>query len=103
MFSQSFAMTSKEEKIISFDPNGLAEGKNLYGLPFNEEEADIIVLPVPWEVTVSYSTGTARAPRAILEASKQVDLYDADVNDGWKRGIFMKKIDKSILKQSKSL
>ncbi|HYV94774.1 MAG TPA: agmatinase family protein [Chitinophagales bacterium] len=96
-------MNSKEEKIKRFDPNGVASGKNLYGLPFNEEESDIIVLPVPWEVTVSYSAGTARAPKAILETSKQVDLYDADVEDAWKRGIFMKKIDKDILKQSKSL
>lgn len=96
-------MSSKEEKIKHFDPNGLATGKNLYGLPFNEQEADIIVLAVPWEVTVSYSAGTARAPRAILEASKQVDLYDADVEDAWKRGIFMKKIDKDILKQGKKL
>src|SRR6185503_4413126 len=96
-------MNSKEEKIKRFDPNGLASGKNLYGLPFNEEESDIIVLPVPWEVTVSYSAGTARAPRAILEVSKQVDLYDGDVDNAWKRGIFMKKIDKDIFKQSKSL
>jgi len=96
-------MNSKEEKIKRFDPNGVASGKNLYGLPFNEEESDIIVLPVPWEVTVSYSAGTARAPKAILETSKQVDLYDADVEDAWKRGIFMKKIDKDILKQSQSL
>lgn len=96
-------MSSKEEKIRLFDPNGVSTGKNLYGLPFNEQEADIIVLPVPWEVTVSFRAGTARAPGAILEASKQVDLYDADVEDAWKRGIFMKKIDKDILKQSKSL
>src|SRR5437762_1731257 len=96
-------MSSKEEKIRRFDPNGVSTGKNLYGLPFNEQEADIIVLPVPWEVTVSFSEGTARAPKAILEASKQVDLYDPDVEDAWKRGIFMKKIDKEIYKRSKSL
>lgn len=96
-------MNGKERKIKNFDPNGLATGNNLFGLPFNEKEADVIVLPVPWEVTVSYSAGTARAPKAILEASKQVDLFDADVADAWKRGIFMKKIDGAVSKQSKSL
>ncbi|MCY7409190.1 MAG: agmatinase family protein [Chitinophagales bacterium] len=96
-------MNSKEEKIKQFNPNGIATGNNLFGLPFNEKEADIIVLPVPWEVTVSYSAGTARAPKAILEASKQVDLYDADVADAWKRGIIMQKIDRDITKQSKEL
>lgn len=96
-------MNHKEEKIKQFDPSGVASGKNLYGLPFNEEESDIIVVPVPWEVTVSYRAGTARAPKAILEASAQVDLYDADVPDAWKRGIFMKKADKKISKRSEEL
>ncbi|MEO5674996.1 MAG: agmatinase family protein [Chitinophagales bacterium] len=96
-------MKTKEEKIKYFNPNGLATGSNLFGLPFDEKESDIIVLPVPWEVTVSFNTGTSRAPEAVMEASKQVDLFDADVGEAWKRGIFMKKSDKVILKQSKSL
>lgn len=96
-------MNSKEEKIKNFDPNGLAFGNNLYGLPFDEEESDIIVVAVPWEVTVSYRAGTARAPKAIREASKQVDLFDADVPEAWKRGIFMKKADKKISRQSEEL
>src|SRR5215471_12942326 len=96
-------MNSKEEKIKQFDPNGLAAGKNLYGLPFDEEESDIIVIPVPWEVTVSYRAGTARAPKSILKASRQVDLFDADVTDAWKRGIFMRKTDKKIFERSEEL
>jgi agmatinase len=97
-------MNSKVEKIKSFDPNGLAAANtNIFGLPFNETEADIVIIPVPWEVTVSYQSGTAQGPEAIFNASKQVDLYDADVTDAWKRGIFMRKVDKSILKFSKSL
>ena len=94
---------TKKEKISSFNPNDPAGGDNLFGLPFTEEESDIIVLPVPWEVTVSFRAGTARAPRAIHEASKQVDLFDPDVPDAWKRGIFMKKIDKEISSASKEL
>ncbi|MFI5134343.1 MAG: agmatinase family protein [Chitinophagales bacterium] len=96
-------MNSKEEKIAHFNPNNPASGKNLFGLPFSEEESDIIVIPVPWEVTVSYRAGTARAPKAILEASKQVDLFDADVTDAWKRGIFMRKAEKKIFRRSEEL
>jgi len=96
-------MNSKEEKIASFNPNDPATGKNLFGLPFNEEESDIIVIPVPWEVTVSYRAGTARAPKAIREASKQVDLFDAHVTDAWERGIFMRKADKKISERSVEL
>jgi agmatinase len=89
----------KAEKIAQFDPNspGSEEG-NLYGLPFSEEESEIIVIPVPWEVTVSYSAGCAAGPSAILEASKQLDLHDPDVKDAWKMGIYMLENPKKIAK-----
>lgn len=35
-----------------------------------------VVVPVPWEATVSYGGGTARGPRAILDASAYVELWD---------------------------
>ena len=83
-------MLSKTDKINSFDPNNLAgEDSNLFGLPFTAEESEIIILPVPWEVTVSYATGTAKGPEAILEASKQVDLFDSDCPNAWKAGIHL--------------
>lgn len=91
---------NKEEKINAFDPSGMAAGNQLFGLPFNEEESEIVVVPVPWEVTVSFGSGTANAPAAMLEASRQVDLYDGDVEEAWKHGIFMKKISKDVRKQS---
>ncbi len=94
---------NKEEKIKRFDPNGIATGDQLFGLPFSEEESDIIILPVPWEVTVSYSAGTANAPSAISKASRQVDLYDDDVPEAWKRGIFIKKANKEIRDLGKNL
>lgn len=34
------------------------------------------VIPVPYEKTVSYGTGTARGPEAILAASHQLEAYD---------------------------
>lgn len=94
---------NKEEKIAAFDPNSMAEGNQLFGLPFTEAESEIVILPVPWEVTVSYRAGTAKAPAAILQASRQVDLYDADVHGAWKHGIYLKKVDKQIAKWSKEL
>ena len=94
---------SKKEKIDHFNPNGMASGNQLFGLPFSEEESDIVILPVPWEVTVSYRTGTAKAPLAILEASKQVDLYDPDLQDAWKQGIFLRIVNKQMMKWGKDL
>ncbi len=38
--------------------------------------AQVHVIPAPMETTVCYGGGTARAPRAILEASRQLDDFD---------------------------
>lgn len=84
----------------SFDPNGISNPKrNIFGLPFSEEEARLVILPVPWEVTVSYNAGTARAADHIFQASMQVDLLDPGGPD-WKKGIYMRGVDKSVLLRS---
>jgi agmatinase len=44
------------------------------------EHARVLVLPLALEVTVSYGGGTAAGPAAILAASKQVELYDREVD-----------------------
>ena len=72
---------------LNFDPNGPGRKGSLFGLPFDESNAQLIVIPVPWEVTVSYHEGTAKAPDAILRASSQVDLYIPDIPDAWKMGM----------------
>lgn len=77
---------TKSEKIAAFDPDGPAQHHQLYGLPFTPAEADAIVIGVPWDATASYGKGTANGPAAILEASQQVELYDAVHPEGWKQG-----------------
>jgi agmatinase len=52
---------------------------NFLGIPDDEaryETARGVVVPVPWEATVSYGAGTAKGPAAILDASRYVELYD---------------------------
>lgn len=44
-------------------------------------EADILLLPIPLERTVSFKPGTAEAPRAILETTEQLEFYEEDA--GW--------------------
>lgn len=94
---------SLSDRIENFDPNGIGTGDNIYGLPFNVDEANLVIIPVPWEVTVSYNSGTADAPAAILEASFQVDLYDPIVDEAWKLGIAMDDINNDILKKGEAL
>jgi agmatinase len=84
-----------------FDPNGPSNPKNnIFGLPFKEDESRLVILPVPWEVTVSYGAGTARAAEHVFHASMQVDLFDAESNDAWRKGIYMRQQDKKILMKS---
>ena len=84
-----------------FNPNAVGNTQNnIFGLPFSEEEAQLIILPVPWEVTVSYGAGTSRAADHIFKASKQVDIFDADGDRGWEKGFFMKEVDKRLLMKS---
>lgn len=84
-----------------FDANGASNPKNnIFGLPFSEEDARLIILPVPWEVTVSYGAGTARAAEHVFAASMQVDLFDSDTKDAWKQGFYMRQPDKKVLMKS---
>ena len=84
-----------------FDPNAASNpSNNIYGFPITEEEAKLVILPVPWEVTVSYNAGTARASEHILKASMQVDIFDLDYPDTWKQGFYMRPSDKKILMKS---
>ena len=78
----------KAELIAHFDPDqvGTFNGR-LFGLPFGPEEAEVVLIPVPWEATVSYRAGTAQGPAAILAASPQLDFYDPDLPDGWQTGV----------------
>lgn len=45
------------------------------------DAADILLLPIPLERTVSFKPGTADAPRAIVETTDQLEFYEEDA--GW--------------------
>ncbi len=53
-------------------------GSGLFGFEPALEDAELAILGVPWEPTVSYGRGTAATPGAIVGASHQVDLFDAE-------------------------
>jgi len=44
------------------------------------ERARAVLLPVPYEATTSYGGGTRMGPRAILEASRYIELYDQELD-----------------------
>jgi len=57
---------------------------NFLGLPEGDapslEHAGVVMLPVPYEATVSYMGGTRFGPRRILEASRAIELYDHELD-----------------------
>jgi agmatinase len=87
--------------LSQFDPNAVGNpNNNVFSLPFTEEDARLVIVPIPWEVTVSYTAGTARAPEHVLNASLQVDLFDPDYKDIWKQGFYLRPSDKKVLLKS---
>jgi len=83
---------NKQDQIASFNPNGVGVKGTLFGLPFTEATAEVIVIPVPWDVTASYGGGTSGGPLAILAASTQLDNEQSDIPEAWKLGITMAEI-----------
>lgn len=90
----------REEQLTSFNPNGPGNPGNLFGLPFNDESSELVIVPMPWEATVSYGYGTAKGPQSILEASVQVDLDDYEIYEPWSMGIHMNPIPEDLIRES---
>lgn len=47
-------------------------------IPF--DEARVVVLPVPYDSTTEYKSGTREGPRAIIDASYYLEQYDAELD-----------------------
>ncbi len=76
------------------------EDDGFIGGRLNPSEANLILLPVPWEATVSFGEGTANAPDAIKFASHQLDVENYHYVKPYKAGISMLKTNKDIQKLS---
>lgn len=74
-----------------FDPNGVGlENSGIFGLPYSPEESQVVLIPAPWSVTVSYGGGTHDGPKAVLDASPQIDYFHPSYGaDSWKVGVSM--------------
>lgn len=84
-----------------FDPDGVGlKNGHFIGLPFSEEESEVVVISVPWDVTVSFGAGTADGPTAVLDESSQLDLEDPYMPGGWAKGIFVRPSEVKIRESS---
>lgn len=85
----------------NYDPNAAGvTSNNIFGLPFTENSARLVFIPVPWDVTVSNHAGTAKGPENILTNSFQIDLFDPVTPNAWHKGMAMEDIDPEIIKKN---
>src|SRR6187402_2832911 len=69
---------SREGTLMSYE---FLPPANFLGLPEEYSTlgtSNVLILPVPYELTTSYGQGTRQGPRALLHASAQVELYDRE-------------------------
>lgn len=61
------------------------------GLPdefANFDQSKIVIVPVPFDLTTTYQQGTNKGPEALIEASRNMELYDIETNsEVYKKGI----------------
>lgn len=89
------------EPTLPFDPDGVGVyNGNYFGMPFEADSAQLVLISVPWDVTSSYGDGASSAPDAIIEESTQLDFHDPYAPDEWKKGIGTIPIDYSIHERS---
>ena len=66
----------KQMNYIKF-PNNFAELEDDVS---NYETSKVVILPIPYEKTTTYIKGTSKGPQAILEASRNMELYDEELD-----------------------
>ncbi len=82
-------MATESRSLSEYDPNAPADSSaGVFGVPGSYETASVVYVPVPWEATTSYGGGTVHGPEAILAASAQLDLFDLEVLNPYKHGLF---------------
>ncbi|MBI2603092.1 MAG: agmatinase family protein [Deltaproteobacteria bacterium] len=93
-------MLSKE-KLRDIEKAGRAEDRSAFlGTAIGQSEADLVLLPVPWDATTSYGGGAAEGPDAIVEASQQLDLEDLCFDRPYQVGILMAGKSEGIVKRN---
>lgn len=72
-----------------YDPSQVGKKGSIFGLPYNLEESNLVLLPVHLDVTVSYGQGTSKAPDLILDESSQLDLSLRSMSNPWEMKMAM--------------
>lgn len=77
-----------------------AQEGGIFGATIDPDEAGLVLIPVPFDLTTSYGQGTMDGPMAIGAASVQIDLFDARWGSVFKAGIALLEEDPHIRRLS---
>jgi len=86
-------MDDKKIIIEHFDVDTPTDNENIFGMPFNYDQSELIVLPIPWNAMSSTAEGldmqVDKNLMSIKLQTQEVDLVHPHVKDHWYRGIYM--------------
>ncbi|MCB0309306.1 MAG: agmatinase family protein [Bdellovibrionales bacterium] len=87
-----------------FDPNSATTQNGCFlGLDYSIEDAQIIIVQAPWDVTTSYRPGAVYGPDAVIEASYQLDMTSPIRENSWELKISTLSLNQQWLQMSKRL
>lgn len=96
-------MAEQKDKKMA-DPSGPAiRNGQFMGLEFPKDEARIVMLPIPWDVTTSYRPGTVNGPQTIINASYQLDLFSPFLDEVWNMPVHTLEMDQAWFDKSQKL
>lgn len=78
-------------KTDDYNPNSASHSdQHIFGLPQDESESQLVLLPIGFDATTSYFAGTSKGPQSVLKSSQQVDLFHPIGSESWKKGIYLR-------------
>ncbi len=89
---------------FKFDPSvAISAEFGIFGIPCTEEQARVVMIPVPWEVTTSYGWGASFGPALVRQASEQVDLFDLETKKAYEKGYSLRPIPEFLKNKNDQL
>lgn len=92
-------MTEKDNTLDQMDP----DAGDYFGVPCTPEQARLVLVSVPWDVTAPTEAMLSYAPDAIIEVSERMDPYDPISPDEWKKGFATDDVDYTLQERSQQL
>ncbi len=90
--------------MIEFDAEAPAiDNGNYFSMPYKSDSSALVIVSIPWDVTVSYGAGAALGAEAIKKASGQLDFFDLETKNSWKKGIATLETDPEIVIKSQRI